>query len=117
MRSGTGGRWTYRVALQFSVRSEIEEAARSIVRSSTNRVSVREELNRVDIRIVGSKGLHAFLLSNVPDLGKSVTGARYKHVVVDRIDAQTHYIAEVVGKVVDLGASIDVPQNTGHVAR
>lgn len=65
---------------------------------------------------MGRKGLDTLLLSDVPQLRKRVASTRHKLVVVKRVDAQAHDIAEMVGKLVYFGAGFQVPEHTGHVA-
>lgn len=55
------------------------------------------------------KGLHALLLSDVPELGESVASTRDELVVVERVDAQAHNVAEMVGEFVYLGAGLEIP--------
>jgi len=106
---------TYGIALQFSVGADIEKTARSIVRTSTESVSVGEELNSVDVRIVGGEGLDTLLLSNVPELCEGIAGTGNELIVVERVDAQAHDIAEMVGEFLQLLASLNIPEHTGHV--
>lgn len=47
------------------------------------------------------KGLCALLLSDIPDFGKGVASARNEHVIIDRIQAEAHDVAKVIGKVVN----------------
>lgn len=61
------------------------------------------------------KRLRAPLLSYVPHLCKGIACTRDKHVVVNGVQAKAHDIAEMVGKVVYLGARLNVPQGASHV--
>lgn len=54
-----------RVSLQLSVRTNVKQPAGCIIRASTKRVAVREELNSVDVGVVSSKRLRALLLSEI----------------------------------------------------
>lgn len=108
---------TYGIALQFSIGANIEKTARSIVGTSTKGVSVGEELDGVDVRVVSGEGLNTLLLSNVPKLCEGVAGTRNELIVVERVNAQAHNIAEMVGEFLQLLASLDIPEHTGHVTR
>lgn len=65
---------------------------------------------------MGCKGLHALLLADIPQLRESVASTRDELVVVEGVDAQAHHIAEMVGKLVHLGARLEIPQHARHVA-
>lgn len=108
---------TYGVALQLSVGADVEKTARSVVGTSTKSVSVGEELDGVDVRVVSSEGLNALLLSNIPELGESIASTGNELIVVERVDAQAHNVAEVVGKFLQLLAGLNIPEHTGHVTR
>ena len=108
---------TYSVALQFSVGADIEKTARSVVGTSTESVSVGEELNGVDVRVVGGESLDTLLLSNVPKLCEGVASTGNELIVVEGVDAQAHDIAEMVGKLLQLLSSLNIPEHTGHVTR
>ena len=63
------------------------------------------------------ESLDALLLSDVPELRESVASTGDELVVVERVNAQAHYVAEMVGEFMHLGASLQIPQHTGHVTR
>ena len=105
----------YRVGLQLAVGANVEQTARGIIGAGTKGVAVGEELDGVDVRVVRRKGLHALLLADIPQLGEGIAGARDKLVVVERVYAQTHHVTQVVGKLVHLGARLQIPEHTGHV--
>lgn len=105
------------VALQLSVGADVEKTARSVVGTSTKSVSVGEELDGVDVRVVSSEGLNALLLSNIPELGESIASTGNELIVVERVDAQAHNVAEMVGKFLQLLAGLNIPEHTGHVTR
>lgn len=107
---------TYSVALELAIRTNVEKSARGIVGTSTESVSVREELNGVDVGVVCCKGLAALLLTDVPQLGESIASTGNELVVVERVDAQAHDIAQVVGEFCDFLSSLNVPQHASHVA-
>jgi len=106
---------TYSVTLKFAIRTNVKQSARRVVRASTESVSVGEELNRIDVGVVCRKGLAALLLTNVPQLGESIASTRHELVVVERVDAQAHDVAQVVGEFCDLLSSLNVPQHASHV--
>jgi hypothetical protein len=108
---------SYLVRSKFAIGADVEKTARCVVRTSTKSVSVGEELNSVDVGVVGGEGLDTLLLADIPQLSKGVAGTRHELVVVERVDAQAHDIAEMVGKLVHLGARLEVPEHAGHVAR
>ena len=66
---------------------------------------------------MGSEGLDTFLLPYVPELGEGVTCARNELVVIERVDAQTHHISQVIGEFRHLRARFNIPENAGHVTR
>lgn len=93
---------TYSIALKLTIRPDIKQSARGVIRTSTEGVAVGEELNGIDIRVVCGERLDALLLADIPKLGKSVTGTRHELVVIERVDAQAHDVSEMVGKLVHL---------------
>ena len=101
--------------MELAIRTNVEKSARCVVRTSTEGVSVGEELNGVDVGVVCCKGLAALLLTDVPQFGKSIASTRHELVVVERVDAQAHDIAQVVGEFCDLLSSLNVPQHASHV--
>ena len=101
--------------MELAIRTNVEKSARCVVRTSTEGVSVGEELNGVDVGVVCCKGLAALLLTDVPQFGKSIASTRHELVVVERVDAQAHDIAQVVGEFCDFLSSLNVPQHAGHV--
>ena len=66
---------------------------------------------------MSGKGLHTLLLPDIPELGEGVTGTGNELVVVERVDAQAHDIAKMVGEFGHLCACLDIPQNAGHITR
>ena len=66
---------------------------------------------------MAGKGLNSLARSNVPKLGKSITSTGDEDVLVGRVDADRHHVAEVIRKFRDLGAGLNIPQHTGHVSR
>ena len=105
----------YGVALKLAISPDIEEPARCVIGPSAKGITIGEELDGVDIGVVSSERLTALLLPNIPQLRKCVTSARHELIVVERIDAQAHDIAQVIGEFGDLLASLDIPKHTGHV--
>lgn len=73
----------YLVGGQLAIGTDIEQAARGVVGAGTECISVGEELDGVDVRVVGGKSLHALLLSDIPQLGEGIARARDKLVVIE----------------------------------
>ena len=107
---------TYLVDVQFAIGTNIEQTARGVVRTGTESVAIREELDGVDVGLVTRKGLHRLTGTNVPQFGKRIASTRDENVLVGRIDTDRHHIAEVVGELSDLGTGLNIPQHTSHVA-
>lgn len=61
------------------------------------------------------KSLDGLTGTDIPKLGESVAGARDEDVLVGRVDADGHDIAQVIGEFGNLRARFDIPQHTGHV--
>jgi hypothetical protein len=101
--------------LELAVRTNIEKSARGVVGTSTESVSIGEELNGVDVGVVCCKCLAALLLTDIPQLGEGIASTRHELVVVEGVDAQAHDIAQVVGEFCDFLSSLNVPQHAGHV--
>ncbi len=108
---------TYAINVQLPVRTDIEKPAGSIVGAGYERVSVGEELDGVDVRLVAGEGLHRLACSDIPQLGKCITGARDEGVLVRGVQADTHDVAQMVGKLDRLGPGLNIPLHTSHVAR
>lgn len=79
-------------------------------------MSVREELDGVDVGLVTSKSLYSLASSNIPELGESIASARDEGVLICRVQADAHDIAKMVGELNLLCAGLDVPLHTGHVS-
>lgn len=108
---------TYLIGHELSVGSNVEQSAGCIVRAGAKGISVGEELDRVDIGFMAGERLHRLARSYIPELRKRVTCARDKDVGVGRVDADTHHVTQMVGKLGNFAAGFNVPQHTGHVAR
>lgn len=67
----------------------------------------------VDVRLVASEGLSAHSFSDIPELGRGITGSRHKQPGVGR-QRETHDIAGVTSKSSCLLASLNVPQSTAR---
>lgn len=80
-------------------------------------MAIGEELDGVDVGLVAGKGLDGLAGADVPQLGKGVACARDEGVLVGRVEADAHDVAEVVGELDDLGARLDIPLHTCHIAR
>lgn len=79
-------------------------------------MAIREELDGVDVRLVAGKGLDGLTRPDIPHLGKSVASARDESVLVGRVEANAHDIAEVVGELGHFLASLNIPLHARHVA-
>lgn len=106
---------TYLVSVEFAVGTDIEETAGGVIGTSTKSVPVGEELDGVDVGLVSSKSLDGLTSPDIPQFGESITGARDEDVLVGRVDADGHDVAQVVGELGHLRAGLDIPQHTGHV--
>lgn len=108
----------YRVLIDLTISTDVEETARCIVGAGAESVSIGEELYGIDVGLVTGKGLHSLTGPDIPQFGESVTGARDENVVlVSWIDAYAHNVSKVVGELGNLRSSLDIPQHTGHVPR
>lgn len=65
---------------------------------------------------MASKGLDSLAGTDIPELSKSITGARDEDVLVGRVDADGHDITQMVGEFSDLGTGFNIPEHTGHVS-
>jgi len=101
--------------LELAIRTNIEEPARGIVRTGTESVSVGEELDGVDVGVVCCKGLAALLLTDIPQLSERIASTGHELVVVKRVDAQAHNIAQVVCEFCDFLSSLNVPKHASHI--
>lgn len=88
----------YLIGVEFAIRTNIEQAAGGVVGTGTESISIWEELNSVDIGFVASKGLHSLASTDIPQFGESVASTRHKDVLVGRVDANRHDVAEVIGE-------------------
>jgi len=66
---------------------------------------------------VSGKGLHGLSGTDVPKLGECIASTRDEYVLVRRVDADGHDVAEVVSELGDLRSRLDIPQHAGHVSR
>lgn len=80
-------------------------------------MAVGEEVDSVDIGLVTSKGLDSLAGTDIPELGKSITSAGNKGVLVRGVKADAHDVAEMIGKLGNALARLDIPLDTGHVSR
>lgn len=80
-------------------------------------MAIGEKLDGVDIGLVPSESLDGLARTDVPQLSEGIASTGNEGVLVCRVQANAHDIAEVVGKLHDLGAGFNVPLHTGHVAR
>lgn len=106
---------SYAVLIELSIGTDIEQTASSIVGTRDKRMAIREELNRIDIGFVSGKGLDGLASSNIPELRKRIAGTRDEGVLVGGIDADAHDVAQMVGKLGDLGSRLDIPLHARHI--
>jgi hypothetical protein len=59
-------------------------------------------LDGVDVGVVSGKCLDTLLLTDIPQLGESIASTRDELVVIERVYAQAHDIAQVVCELVHL---------------
>lgn len=78
-------------------------------------MSIGEELNGVDIRLVTSEGLDSLSSADIPELSESIASTGDESVLVGRVKADAHDVAEMVGKLSNLLSSLNIPLHTGHV--
>lgn len=55
--------------------------------------------------------------TDVPQFGEGVAGAGDEDILVGRVDADGHDVAQVIRKFGDFRARFDIPQHAGHVSR
>lgn len=108
---------THAVDVQLAIRADIEQSAGGVVGAGDERVAIGEKLNGVDVGLVAGKGLDSLAGANVPQLGESIARARNEGVLVGRVEADAHDVAEVVGELGNFLARLDVPLHAGHVTR
>lgn len=108
---------TYRIALQLAICADVEEAARGVIGAGSKSIAIGEELDRVDVGVVCGECLAALLLSDVPKFGECVACTGHKLVVIQRVDAQAHDVAQVIREFGDLLPGLNVPQHASHVPR
>ena len=111
------GAATYPVEIQLAVGANVEQAAGGVVGTCYEGVAVGEELNGVNVGLVAGECLHGLPGADIPQLGEGVACARDKGVLVRRVEADAHDVAEVVGKLDNLSAGLDIPLHARHVAR
>ena len=112
-------RWkAYRVLVDLTISTDIEETARGIIGAGAESVSIWEELNGVDVGLVTGKCLHSFTSPNIPQFGKSVASAGDEDVIlVSGVDADAHDVSKMVGELGNFGPGLNIPQHAGHVPR
>jgi len=117
---GDGGDTTedivVRESVQFTIRPNIEQSARGIIGTSRKGIAVREELHSIDVRFVTSEGLRRATAANIPQLGRCITSARNKDVLVGA-EGQAHHVPGVVAELDHPHAGFDVPEHAGHITR
>lgn len=78
-------------------------------------MAIREELDGVDVGLVSGEGLDSLAGSDIPQLGKSIASTGDEGVLVGRVEADAHDVAEMVGELVNLLARLNIPLHAGHV--
>ena len=107
---------TYAVDVEFTVSTNIEQSASSVIGAGYERMTVREELDGVDIGLVACKSLDRLTRSDIPQLGEGIAGTRNEGVLVCWVQADTHDITKVVGELDHFGASLNIPLHACHVS-
>lgn len=117
---GDGGDSTDAVAgvvKKLSVGSDVVKTAGGVVGTGTEGVAVGEGGDGVDVGFVAGEGVGALAGLDIPDLGGGVASSRNEDALVGR-DSARHDVTLVSLLAVefgDLGASLNVPKNAGHV--
>lgn len=106
---------TYSIKVQFTIGTDIKQSAGGVVGSGDERVAIGEELDGVDVGLVAGKSLDRLSGTDIPELSERVAGTGDEGVLVGGIQADAHDIAEMVGKLGDLLARLNVPFHAGHV--
>lgn len=65
---------------------------------------------------MSSKSLHGLSGTDIPELGEGVAGTGDEDVLVGRVDADRHDIAEVIRELGHLGTRLDIPQHARHIS-
>ena len=110
-------RSTYTINVELPVGTDIEQAAGGVIRTGDKRVTIGEELNGVDVRLVCGKGLDGLSCTDIPQLGKRITSARDEGVLVGRVKADAHDLHEVGYRNWSKGDRVRRPSWRRHVAR
>lgn len=104
------------VGHELSASAEVEEAASGVVRTSTESVARREELDGVDVGRVSREGLSADSRTDVPELSSVIASTRDEEVLVGG-DGDAHNVGSVLGKFANLGSSLNIPLHAKHITR
>lgn len=113
----SGFEHTNLVSHQLPVGPDVEKSTRGIIRPRAEGVSVWEKLDGIDIGLVASEGLDCLAGPHVPQFCESIAGSRDKHIRVRGIYADAHDIAQVVCKLGDFGARLNIPEHASHIPR
>jgi len=105
-----------RESVQFTVRPNIEQSARSIIRAGSKGIAVREELHSIDVRFVASEGLRCTTAAYIPQLGRGIASTRDEDILVGA-EGQAHNVPGVVTELDHPHAGFDIPEHAGHVTR
>jgi len=105
---------------KLSVGTKVVKAARSIVRTCSEGVSVGEGGNGVDVGFVTSESVSTLARLDVPNLGGGVAGTRDEDALVwgDGARHDVTLVALVFTAVFgDLCSCLDIPKDACHVSR
>jgi len=103
--------------VELLVSTDVKKSARAVITARAESVTVWEELDRVDVRLVTRESLHTiFACSVIPQLGRGIT-ASTDEVLFVLPDAYRHHITSVVVEDRFGLFLLDIPQNTGAVTR
>lgn len=70
------------VLIQLAVSAEVKKTARSVIRTSSESLTVGEELDSVDIGLVSNERLHALAGSDIPHLRGGITSSRHEDLLL-----------------------------------
>lgn len=104
------------VNVEFTICTNVEETAGSIIRARAECISVGEELDSIDVRFVSGESLNSLSGTNIPEFRESIAGARDEDVLVGRVNADRHDVAQVVGEFSHFRARFNIPQHASHVS-
>lgn len=105
------------ITIDLAIRTDIEQTARRVIGTSTERVSIREELDAVDIGLVTLEGLDATLCRSViPELCSCIARTRDKYTILI-CKRNRHHITSVIVEDASWHLCLHVPEDTGAITR